>query len=56
MTTLDYERIFSEWKIFSEAEKWSIKSLFESRVNKKTAESFSKFLQQEYNKPAPKGR
>lgn len=50
MGKVDYERILNQWKIYDEAERWSVKSLFRSTVQIRTNESFDLFLQQEVSK------
>lgn len=50
MTRVDYDKILNHWKIYDEAQRWSVKSLFKSTVRHQTNESFDLFLKNEVGK------
>ncbi|MBM9513914.1 hypothetical protein [Desulfogranum marinum] len=56
MATVDYESILNHWKIYDEAERWSIKSLFKHSVPNHSNESFKHFLQNKLSRTAPDTR
>lgn len=53
MEQREYDLILNEWKIYDEAERWSIKRLFLQEYGNKCAiNDFVKFLTRRFGKPS----